>query len=123
MTPPIELLQAVPVLLTLDSSLDETVRFYTEKLGFALAFRYAQYAAFERQQIMLHVAYGGAAFTRESAGSCYIYVRGLDALYAEYQAQGVVHPNGRLEAKSWGVKEFVALDNNNNALRFGEVVN
>lgn len=52
--------------------------------------------------------------------ACYAYVQDIEALYAAYQAQGIIHPNGALEVKSWGVKEFTVLDNNGCAIRFGE---
>jgi hypothetical protein len=35
------------------------------------------------------------------------------ALYAEYQERGgKVHPNGPLQTKPWGTKEFAAVDPN-----------
>ena len=40
-------------------------------------------------------------------------VKGIEALYAEYQKRGgKVHPNGPLEEKPWGTKEFGAIDPN-----------
>ena len=48
------------------------------------------------------------------------YVDDVDALYAEFQEANVIHPNGPLEVKSWGMKEFVVLDLDGNALRIGQ---
>ena len=39
-----------------------------------------------------------------------IQVQHVEALYAEYQAQGVIHPNGQLATKPWGTQEFAILD-------------
>jgi uncharacterized glyoxalase superfamily protein PhnB len=42
-----------------------------------------------------------------------IAVKGIEALYAEYQARGgKVHPNGSLQTKPWGTKEFSTIDPN-----------
>ncbi len=45
----------------------------------------------------------------------------IETLYAEYQQAGVIHPNGTLEEKPWGLKEFVALDMDGNGLFFFEL--
>ena len=39
-----------------------------------------------------------------------IHVHHIKQLYAEYQAQGVIHPNGQLTTKPWGTQEFAILD-------------
>jgi hypothetical protein len=31
-----------------------------------------------------------------------------------------VHPNGKLENKPWGIRQFSILDNSGNILHFGE---
>ena len=49
-------------------------------------------------------------------------VEGIDALYAEMQAAGVVHPNGLLQQQPWGMKEFAVLDGDGNLIKFGERV-
>jgi hypothetical protein len=37
-------------------------------------------------------------------------VQGIEAMYAEYQKHGgKVHPNGALQTKPWGTKEFAAI--------------
>jgi uncharacterized glyoxalase superfamily protein PhnB len=39
-----------------------------------------------------------------------VRVDGIDALYARCVNRGVVHPDGRLEQKPWGNREFAMLD-------------
>lgn len=41
-----------------------------------------------------------------------IQVTHIEQLYAEFQQKGgkMIHPNGKLETKPWGTKEFVVLD-------------
>ena len=48
-------------------------------------------------------------------------VEGVDALYAEYRERGgAVHPNGGLQTKPWGTKEFAAIDPNGVCVTFYE---
>jgi uncharacterized glyoxalase superfamily protein PhnB len=48
-------------------------------------------------------------------------VKGIEALYAEFQKRGgKVHPNGPLQTKPWGTKEFGAIDPNGVCVTFQE---
>jgi uncharacterized glyoxalase superfamily protein PhnB len=48
-------------------------------------------------------------------------VKGIEAVYAEYQERGgTVHPNGALQTKPWGTKEFGAIDPNGVCVTFQE---
>jgi uncharacterized glyoxalase superfamily protein PhnB len=48
-------------------------------------------------------------------------VKGIEALYAEFQEHGgKVHPNGPLQTKPWGTKEFGAIDPNGVCVTFQE---
>ena len=50
-----------------------------------------------------------------------IAVKGIEELYAEYQKHGgIVHPNGPLQTKPWGTKEFGAIDPNGVCVTFQE---
>jgi len=50
-----------------------------------------------------------------------IAVNGIDAFYAEYQQRGgKVHPNGALQTKPWGSREFAAIDPNGVCVTFQE---
>jgi hypothetical protein len=43
-------------------------------------------------------------------------------MYAEYQRRGgKVHPNGPLQTKPWGTKEFGAIDPNGVCVTFQEI--
>jgi catechol 2,3-dioxygenase-like lactoylglutathione lyase family enzyme len=108
---------AIPILPSPD--LEATRRFYGEHLGFRLLFARADYAALSRDGVELH-------FWRSEdprlppLSSCRIEVDGIDRLYAEMQAQGVVHPQGAIADKPWGTREFVVLDGHGNAITFAE---
>lgn len=54
------------------------------------------------------------------ATSCRIDVVGVDQLYEEMDASGVIHPNGPLTEQPWGFREFAVLDDDGNTIKFGE---
>ncbi|MBS7566163.1 hypothetical protein KHS38_17270 [Mucilaginibacter sp. Bleaf8] len=54
---------------------------------------------------------------------CYIHTDNADDLYAEYEPLGIVHPNGKLEEKPWGMRQFSIVDNNGNIIHFGQNIN
>jgi hypothetical protein len=50
-----------------------------------------------------------------------LVVKGIEAMYAEYQENGgKVHPNGSLQTKPWGTREFGAIDPNGVCVTFQE---
>jgi predicted lactoylglutathione lyase len=112
--------RATPVLPSQD--LHKTAAFYEQKLGFKPAVLYDQegYLVIERDNITLHFFHAKEFDPTKDAGVCYIYVSQVEALYQEYLAAGVTHPNGRLEHTPWNMYEFVVLDLDNNLLRLGE---
>jgi hypothetical protein len=109
---------AVPTLASLN--LAETRAFF-ERLGFAVDFEYPDYLGIHRDGVRSHFWLCNERHIAENT-SCWIEVSGVDALYAEFKAHGVIHPNGALEDKSWRMREFSILDCHGNLLRFGEPV-
>lgn len=108
---------AVPILASLNA--DETIKFYTEKLGFAFHNNWDGYLIFSRDEIEIHLW----PTTNEEipkATGCYVRVTEVDELFAAYKEQGVVHPNGLLKNMPWGMRQFSILDNNGNIIHFGE---
>ena len=112
-----ELVSAVPVLPALD--IGESVSFYEKRLGFACEFRYDDYAGLERDGIQIHLWRCEDPRIPQNT-SCRINVRGIDALYAEYESQRVIHPNGALTTKPWGLREFTIVDASGNSIVFSE---
>lgn len=111
--------RAIPVLASLD--LEETQRFYADKLGFEPLFVYPDYAISERDRVQIHFWLTDDRRYAENT-SCRIDVKGVDALYDEMSAAGVVHPNGHLKDQPWGMREFSVLDGDGNLIKFGERV-
>ena len=108
---------AVPILASLQE--EETRKFYTEKLGFTFHASWDGYLIFSRDEIDLHLWPCDNRVIPENTG-CYIRVTGVAELYAEYKDKGIIHPNGPLEQKPWGMLQFSVLDNNGNIIHFGE---
>ncbi len=112
-----QLLKSNPVLASLD--IPRTVAFYVEQLGFQSAFCDEGYGIVQRDTVSIHFWKCDDPIFPQNT-SCYIFVADIDALYAELQPKGVVHPNGPLEDKPWGVREFSILDLDGNLIRFGQ---
>lgn len=111
--------RAIPVLASLD--LEATQRFYSEKLGFEPLFAYPDYAISGRDDVQIHFWLTDDRRYAENT-SCRIDVTGVDSLYHEMSASGVVHPNGHLTDQPWGIREFSVLDGDGNLIKFGERV-
>jgi hypothetical protein len=59
----------------------------------------------------------------ENYGQVYIRVVDIDKLYKTLLDKAIaIHPNGYLEVKPWGQKEFSLLDPANNLLTYGEPI-
>jgi uncharacterized glyoxalase superfamily protein PhnB len=121
-----KLITLAPQFLVLD--LQIACAFYVEKLGFRVAFTYDDfYAGVERDGIMIHLKLSDTpdpsrqAKQRDDHLDVYITVDDVAALYAEYQSRGVVFAQP-LEAKPWGMREFVVWDNSGFILHFGQDV-
>jgi len=110
---------AIPILASLNEQ--ETINFYTEKLGFVFHSSWDGYLIFSRDGMHLHFWPCNDAEIARNTG-CYINVTAVDKLYAEYKPHGIIHSEGQLEVKPWEMKQFSILDNNGNIIHFGEDV-
>lgn len=111
------LISAIPILAFLDQ--EETIRFYTDTLGFECNSDWEGYLMFNKDHISIHLWKCNDPAIPKNTG-CYVRVQAIDELYAQYKAQGIIHPNGALELKPWGMKQFSILDNSGNIIHFGE---
>jgi catechol 2,3-dioxygenase-like lactoylglutathione lyase family enzyme len=108
---------AIPILASLNE--EETVKFYTEKLGFIFHSNWDGYLIFSRDGVNIHLWPCDNEDIAKSTG-CYVNVTEVDKLYAEYKAFSLIHPNGDLQEMPWKMKQFSILDNNGNLIHFGE---
>ncbi len=113
--------RSIPVLASLD--LDQSKRFYTEKLGFA-AERYGDYLIVTRDDMEMHFWLTDDRIHPENT-SCYIRGGQVPALYEEYAKAGIgTDPIGGerisdFEVRPWNMKEFYVWDCHGNLLKFG----
>lgn len=108
---------ATPILASLNT--EETVKFYTEKLGFTFHADWDGYLIFSRDEINIHLWTTDNPEIPKNTG-CYVNVTGVDQLYAEYEPYGIIHPEGALKDMEWEMRQFSILDNNGNIIHFGQ---
>ncbi len=116
---------AIPVLPAADTTV--SLKWWTEICGFTETFRDntpPNYAGINRGEAYLHIAGMDDKQLARTVGDqimVRIAVRGIEELYAEYQKRGgVVHPNGKLQTKPWGTREFTTIDPNGVCVTFQE---
>ena len=109
------------------SDVAESLRWWTEVCGFKEVFCYGtppSYAGIQSGVANLHISLMSDKALARTVGDqtmVRITVQSIDAMYAEYQQRGgAVHPNGGLEAKPWGSREFSAIDPNGICVTFRE---
>lgn len=134
-TPDWRALGATPVLPVRDTA--DACAFYREAAGFRTVHREAGYAILARDAVEIHLWRAGDESWRDRGGdppivsgaesflagtaSCRVRVDGpaaLEAVHARCQAAGVVHPNGPLQDKPYGLREFAILDRDGNLTTF-----
>ncbi len=108
--------QAVPTLLSRDFGV--TRRWY-ERLGFEVLAEYGEYLIVTRGTIQIHFALDDDLDPGTNALMCYVYVRDVDAIYAEWAKHLPQSAPPRDEA--WHVREFNVLDPDHNLLRIGTI--
>lgn len=98
-----------------------TRSFYTDQLGFNIfGGDYPDYLMVEKDQVQIHFFAFPDLDPKTNYGMLYIRTNDVEGLYQSFLDKKVsIHPNGALEEKPWGQKEFSILDPDNNLLTFG----
>jgi catechol 2,3-dioxygenase-like lactoylglutathione lyase family enzyme len=117
-TEPATFLNAVPKLLTRD--LARTADYYSQHLGFEIANMYSDYLIIRRGEVWLHFGLAPDTDPKTNQCSTYIYVRGVDTLYEQCKAEGILRQNAWLADHPYGVRDFSLIDPDGNLLTFGE---
>ncbi len=102
---------------------NNTREFYLKSLGFKElgSVDFDGYLMVQRDNIQIHFFEYKNLEPKENYGQVYIRTDNIDELYQSLLTIGTrIHPNGKLEAKPWGQKEFSILDPDNNLLTFGQ---
>ena len=107
-----------PILGTRD--IQRAIEFYTQQLGFKLAFRDEDdppnYVGFRRDAVELHMQF---QFEHEMGTiRLRFLVEDPDALFNEYRQRGVECTPNCVDDTQWGTREFALYDLDRNALTF-----
>ncbi|WP_411896108.1 bleomycin resistance protein [Winogradskyella sp. A2] len=102
-----------------------TREFYINKLGFKQlgTADYDGYLMLKRDQIEVHFFQFTTLDPKENYGQVYIRTDNIDKFYSSLvENKTEIHPNGKLQIKPWGQKEFSILDPDSNLLTFGQKI-
>ncbi len=102
-----------------------TREFYMNMLGFQEfgSEDFEGYLMLKKDQIQIHFFEFKALDPKENYGQVYIRTDNIDSFYRSLvDRKTTIHPNGPLEIKPWGQKEFSMLDPDNNLLTFGQII-
>ena len=100
-----------------------TKNFYVDKLGFEQygSIDFDGYLMVRKDRIQIHFFEFKELSPKDNYGMVYIRTDAVEKLYQDFLCNKVhIHPNGPLEIKPWGQKEFSILDPDHNLLTFGE---
>ncbi|WP_215226851.1 bleomycin resistance protein [Echinicola shivajiensis] len=100
-----------------------TKDYYINQLGFTEfgMVDYDGYLMVEKDKIQIHFFEFKDLEPKENYGQVYIRTDNIEELYQSFLDQKTpIHPNGALEVKPWGQKEFSMVDPDNNLLTFGQ---
>jgi hypothetical protein len=102
-----------------------TIAYYIHKLGFKAVgiAEYDDYLMIQKDQIQIHFFMFKELNPKENYGQVYIRTTNIDLVYKSFLENDInIHPNGQLEEKPWGQKEFSILDPDHNLLTFGQPI-
>jgi len=100
-----------------------TKSFYKEQLKFDDVTDYGDYLILNKGNIELHFFLFKDLDPKENYGQVYIRTDDIISLHQSFIDNNVnIHPNGQLQTKPWGQKEFSLLDPDHNLLTFGQSV-
>lgn len=108
----------IPVVPSRD--VQESLRFYQAYLGFQDPFTWGEnpvdYGGLSRDGLRLHFYHEPNPLIGQNY-ALRLQVDEVDLLYVGCEAAGIVHPNGKLEDKPWGTREFTVCDPSGVAVR------
>ncbi|MES1245509.1 MAG: VOC family protein [Acidobacteriota bacterium] len=111
-------LRSITPLIPTGGSLNAALAFYTEHMGFSVAWQDAGMAGIERDGVAFHLVENDNRGWADNA-SFSLGVSDLEALYEEYR--GIPAAVGPLEMKSWGRREFHMIVPSGVCLQFYQV--
>ena len=113
--------QIIPKIPFIDKG--KTIDYY-KNLGFEFVADYDNYLIATYNNSELHFFEFKELVPSESDFMLYLKIsNNIDKFFQQVKAKNIeIHPNGNLETKPWGMKEFSLLDPNGTLLSFGEKI-
>ena len=100
-----------------------TRHYYVNQLGFKEIGDYDGYLMVQKDKIEIHFFEFKELVPKDNYGMIYIRTDNIEGLYQSMLDNKIeIHPNGSLENKFWGQREFALLDPDNNLLTFGQSI-
>jgi len=100
-----------------------TKEFYLKKLNFKEIGDYGEYLMIRKDNIEIHFFEFEDLDPQQNYGQVYIRTEDIDGLYQSLLENHInIHPDGHLQTKPWGQKEFALLDPDSNLLTFGQSI-
>ncbi len=102
-----------------------TKDFYVDKLGFQVYGNadFDGYLILCKDKIQIHFFDFKDLDPLQNYGQVYIRTNDIDDFYQALLKNAIkIHPNGHLENKPWGQREFAILDPDHNLLTFGQTL-
>lgn len=98
-----------------------TREYYVNQLGFTVVGDYDNYLILVKDSLEIHFFEYKELDPKENYGQIYIRTSDIEGLYQSFIDKKVsIHPNGNLDVKPWGQKEFSLLDPDNNLITIGQ---
>jgi catechol 2,3-dioxygenase-like lactoylglutathione lyase family enzyme len=111
-------LSSVPIIPARD--VPSSTAWYRDALGYEVVRDEDDYGIVGRDGSWIHL-YGPSGIAPERSDTMIrVGVEGIDELYAACVAKDIVHPNGPLGRRPWGLREFAVLDLDGNLVTFFE---
>lgn len=99
--------------------------YYLNQLGFKDigSADYEGYLILKKDEVEIHFFEFPQLDPKENYGQVYLRTNDIENLYQLLQNNNTpIHPNGALQTKPWGQREFSLLDPDNNLLTFGQEI-
>lgn len=114
-------------LIPAGDSVEKAIAFYEQSLGFTEIHHEGNpmhMAIVQRDEAQIFLIKNSDSQLASST-ALRIYVNNIEQYYTELQGKEgeIIHPNGKLETKPWGMKEFAVLDPAGVCLTFYEPAN
>jgi hypothetical protein len=100
-----------------------TKNFYLNHLDFKILGDFGTYLIIGKDNVEIHFFEFQELDPKANYGQVYIRTDQIDLLFQTLLDNNTtIHPNGGLQIKPWGQKEFALLDPDNNLITFGQSV-